>query len=224
MNNKKILGKFVVGSRLHGLNTPESDFDYRGVHISPLIDILSPYRKNKNTVWIEGNEDNTSYELIDFCKFATQGNPTILEVLYSNQIKEITPEMEELRANRIKFLDSGRIFEAAKGYAHNQYNKMNLFEPDKRTPKFAVAYLRTLWQTTCLLETGTLPVQVEGSMKDFLMKVKYYDFTKFSEISPELVRLFSIWQVNLAEAYQKNHDKFKPDLEWIENYIVKTYA
>lgn len=224
MTNKKILGKFVVGSRLHNLYNENSDFDYRGVHISPLIDILSPYRKNKNTVWIEGNEDNTSYELIDFCKFATQGNPTILEVLYSNQVKEITPEMEELRNNRYKFLDSTRIFEAAKGYAHNQYNKMNLFDPDKRTPKFAVAYLRTLWQTTQLLETGELPVQITGEMREFLYKVKYYDFEKFHDISPELTRLFSVWQVKLAGAYQKNNDKFKPDFEWIENFIVKTYT
>jgi predicted nucleotidyltransferase len=224
MNNKKILGKFVVGSRLHNLNKPDSDFDYRGVHISPLVDILSPYRKNKNTVWIEGNEDNTSYELIDFCKFATQGNPTVLEVLFSNQVKEITPEMEELRSNRVKFLDSTRIFEAVKGYAHNQYNKMNLFEPDKRTPKFAVAYLRTLWQGAIFLGTGELPVQITGEMRDFLFKVKYYDFNKFFEVAPELAKRFAESQVKLAEAYQKNHDKFKPDLEWIENFIVKTYA
>jgi predicted nucleotidyltransferase len=224
MNNKKILGKFVVGSRLHNLHNETSDFDYRGVHISPLIDILSPYRKNKNTIWLEDRIDDTSYELIDFCKLATQGNPIILEILYSNQIKEITPEMEELRENRYKFLDSTRIFEAAKGYASNQYNKMNMFTPDKRTPKFAVAYLRTLWQTEQFLRTGELPVQIIGGMRDFLFEAKYYDFTKFFEISPKLVELFTIYQVKLAEAYQQNHNKFTLDFEWIENFIVKTYA
>lgn len=221
--NKKILGKFVVGSRLHNLYNENSDFDFRGVHISPLKEVLSPFVKLKNTVWIEGDEDNTSFELTDFCKTATQGNPTILEILYSNQIKEITPEMEELRLNRHKFLDSKRIFEACKGYAHNQYNKMNMFEPDKRTPKFAVAYLRTLWQTVELLKTGELPCQVTGEMRDFLFKVKYYDFEKFGELVPDLVKLFSEYQVRLADAFQANNDKFKPDLEWIEDFIVRTY-
>lgn len=222
--SKKILGKFIVGSRLHNLHNENSDFDYRGVHISSLEEILSPFKKNKNTVWIEGNEDNTSYELTDFCKFATKGNPTILEVLYSNQPKEMTDEMVELRNNRHKFLNSKRIFEAAKGYASNQYNKMNMFDPDKRTPKFAVAYLRILWQTAQLLETGELPVEVTGDMRDFLFKVKYYPFERFSEVTPELVKLFTTGQINLAEAYRKNHNKFSPDFEWIEKFIVKTYT
>jgi predicted nucleotidyltransferase len=222
--SKKILGKFVVGSRLHNLHNQNSDFDYRGVHISQLIEVLSPYRKNKNTIWIEGNEDNTSYELTDFCKFATQGNPTILEILYSNQVKETTPEMEEMRSNRIKFLDSTKIFEAAKGYAQNQYKKMNLFEPDKRTPKFAVAYLRTLWQTAQLLETGELPVQVTGEMREYLYKLKYTEYTDFAKYIPDLSEKFAKWQVILAQAYQNNHNKFTPDLLWIEEFIVKTYS
>lgn len=66
----KVLTKVVVGSRLHGLNTETSDWDYRGIHIHPLQDALSPFKKLKNTDWIEGDEDNTSYELADFCKNA----------------------------------------------------------------------------------------------------------------------------------------------------------
>ena len=219
----KILGTFVVGSRLHNLHNDDSDFDYRGVHISPLISHLSPFQKPKNTVWIEGDVDNTSFELTDFCRLAVYGNPTILEILFSNIIKLTTPAMEELRLNRHKFLDSTRIFEAAKGYANNQYNKMSLFTPDKRTPKFAVAYLRTLWQNTEFLKTGELPVQVTGQMRDFLYKIKYYDYNKFSEITPQLVSEFTKWQVELANSYYQNHQKFQPDINWIENFILKTY-
>jgi uncharacterized protein len=222
--NYTILGKFVVGSRLHNLNNQNSDTDYRGVHMTNLKNILSPFDKSKRTIWIEGDEDNTSYELIDFCKLAVMGNPTILEVLFSNQIKEITPQMQELRENKHKFLDSARIFEACKGYAHNQYNKMNLFEPDKRTPKFAVAYIRTLWQTEVFLRTGELPVEITGEMRDFLYKVKYYDYTKFQELIPELVRLFAEYQVKLANAYQANHNKFTPDTNWIEDFILRVYS
>lgn len=89
----KILTKVVVGSRLHGLDTPESDWDYRGIHIHNLKEALSPFRKLKNTTWIEGDEDNTSYELRDFCKNATKGNATILEVFFSNQVVEMWRSM-----------------------------------------------------------------------------------------------------------------------------------
>ena len=87
----KVITKVVVGSRLHGLHTPESDWDYRGIHISPLKNVLSPFRKQKNTSWIEGDEDNTSYELAEFCKLATKGNATILEVFFSDQVIDTTP-------------------------------------------------------------------------------------------------------------------------------------
>jgi uncharacterized protein len=76
-DNKTILAKVVVGSRLHGTFNEQSDWDYRGIHISPLKDVLSPFKTQKNTTWIEGDEDNTSYELAEFCKLATKGNATI---------------------------------------------------------------------------------------------------------------------------------------------------
>jgi len=217
---KQIL-KVVVGSRLHNLHNEKSDYDYRGIFVHDLIDIVSPFRKVKNTSWIEGDVDNTSYELRDFCMYATKGNPTILEVLFSNMVEEEDELGRELRENRHKFLDSTRIFEAYKGYAHNQYNKMNLFEPDARTPKFAVAYVRSLSQGAGLLDTGEIENQMSGPLRDFLLEVKY-------NFKPTLIRelsgRFTQMQLALSEAYYRNHDKFKPDIEWIEQFLMKAYA
>lgn len=217
---KQIL-KVVVGSRLHNLHNEKSDYDYRGIFVHDLIDIVSPFRKVKNTSWIEGDVDNTSYELRDFCMYATKGNPTILEVLFSNMVEEEDELGKELRENRHKFLDSTRIFEAYKGYAHNQYNKMNLFEPDQRTPKFAVAYLRSLYQGAGLLERGEIENQISGGLRDWLMEVKY-NFS--ANLIQGLSKDFAQLQTKLSETYYKNHDKFKPDVEWIEQFLMKAYA
>lgn len=186
----------------------------------PLEDIVSPFKKIKNTSWIEGDEDNTAYELREFCKMATQGNPTILEILWSNQVREFTEVGQELQLNRQKFLDSTRIFEAHKGYSHNQYNKMNLFEPDARTPKFAVAYLRSLEQAKQLLQYGDFNPEVTGELREFLFDVKY-NFRP--ELIGELSRRFAKAQVELADIYAKYHDQFKPDLAWIEDFVVRAY-
>lgn len=216
----KTILSVVVGSRLHGLYNETSDYDIRGVFAHDYMDILSPFRKVKNTSWIEGDQDNTSYELKDFCKFATHGNPTILEVLWSNQVKENTPMGERLQKNRIAFLDSKRIYESHKGYAHNQYTKMSLFDPDARTPKFAVAYLRVLQQGWQLLETGDFSPQVTQD-KDFMMEVKY----NFSDkLLPELSKKFAHYQVKIAETYFKYGDQFKPDVPLIEDMIMEAYA
>jgi predicted nucleotidyltransferase len=49
----KTLVKCVVGSKLHGLDTPESDTDYRGIFLYPLKEVVNPFQTLKNTHWIE---------------------------------------------------------------------------------------------------------------------------------------------------------------------------
>lgn len=221
----KYLTKVITGSRLHGLNTEKSDFDYRGIFVEDLINFLSPFKKILTTSWMEGDSkfdaDDTAYELSHFCQMASHGNPSALEILWSNQIIEDTKEMQELRDNRHKFLNSKAIFEAHKGYAHNQYTKMSLFNPDERTPKFAVAYVRVLQQGIELLKTGEFSPQVIRN-RDFLFEVKN-NFNP-DKHRPILSELFAQLEVEIARAYHENHDKFEVDKEWIEQFILKTYA
>lgn len=221
----KLLTKVVVGSRLHGLETPESDYDYRGIHINSLKDTLSPFKKVKNTSWIEGDEDNTSYELTDFCKNATQGNATILEIFFSNQIIESTPTADILRKEWRRFIDTDRFVLASRGYAHNQYNKMQLFEPDKRTPKFAVAYVRVLWQCAEFLRTGEFPCQIsDANIKEFLMEVKTTPSEKFTPLVPRLTEMFMEMQKRVTDEYSTTKFKYSPDIEWIEEFIYNAYT
>jgi uncharacterized protein len=211
----------LVGSRLHGLNNELSDYDWRGVHIHPLKAILSPFSKHKDTVWIEDDEDNTSYELADFCKQAVHGNATILEVFFSDQVKNTTPAAEIMRANWQKFIDTDAFVMSSRGYAQNQYNKMQLFSPDARTPKFAVAYLRVLWQCEYFLKNNRFSCQIsDKDTRDFLMKVKY----EFSEaLIPELTERFMNMQRQVTDAY-KTATIMKPDIAWIESFIHDTYT
>lgn len=219
----KILTKVVVGSRLHGLANDKSDFDYRGIHIHPLQSVLSPFKTLKNTTWIEGDEDNTSYELRDFCKQATKGNATILEVFFSNQVVSTSDVAEELRANWLKFMDTDQFVAASRGYAANQYNKMQLFDPDQRTPKFAVAYIRVLWQCAEFLRTGTFPCQVQGEVGEFARKVKYTSLDDFGALVPELTERFMSLQAEVSDAWA-TAPKLKPDIKWIEEFIYRAYT
>lgn len=219
----KTILKVVVGSRLHGLNKPDSDYDYRGIFMHPMIDMISPFRKPKNTSWIEGDEDNTAYELREFAKMATYGNPTILEILWSNKIEQTSKIGEILRDNRHKFLDSTRIFEAHKGYAHNQYAKAKLFDPDERTPKFIIAYLRSLEQAAQLLGTGDFNPVMEGELKDFMLEVKYQ---YGPHLGMEVTRRMTQAQQDLIDAYAHNQETggFRPDIPWIENFLMGAYS
>lgn len=226
MSREIIVTKVLVGSRLHGLFNEQSDYDYRGIHIHNLKDVLSPFKTLKNTSWIEGSEDNTSYELRDFCKQATHGNATILEVFFSNEIVETSPLADKMRANWQKFIDTDRVVMASRGYASNQLNKMQLFDDigvkdQRRTSKFAIAYCRVLWQCAEFLRTGEFPCQItEPQLKEFLLKLKagWSD-----EYIPECTEIFASLQAEVTKSWKTAH-KFKPDIAWIEEFIYEAYS
>lgn len=224
-NGIDIVAKVVVGSRLHGLHTPESDYDFRGIHLHKIKDILSPYKTLKNTTWIEGDDDNTSYELSDFCKGATHGNATYLEVFFSDQIESTSPVHQEIKENWKKFMDTDKFVMASKGYAQNQLNKMYLFEDEgvngqRRTGKFVVAYMRVMWQCAQFLKDGKFYCQIpDGEMKDFMLLAKKNWKAEYTPIATEwFSKLQSEVSVNWATA-----EKMTPDLEWIEDFIYRSY-
>ena len=229
----KVITKVLVGSRLHGLHTEESDYDYRGIHISPLKNVLSPFRKQKNTSWIEGDEDNTSYELAEFCKLATKGNATILEVFFSDQVIETTPIADEMRANWEKFMNTKSFVDASRGYAHNQWNKFYNFEDkgvlgQERTAKFAVAFLRVMWQCEQFLLTGKFECNLENSdLYPLLKKIKPMSRQEIQESLPEIVAAMSAMDMRVAQAEgdaSKDILTMKPDLDWIEDFIYRSYT
>lgn len=232
IDNKTILTKVVVGSRLHGLETPTSDWDYRGIHISPLKEYLSPFRTQKTTSFIEGDIDNTSYELADFCKMATKGNATYLEVFFSNKIEESSPITDLMRENWFRFIDTRHFINASRGYAHNQWNKFYNFESvgvknQERTAKFAVAFLRVMWQCEQFLLTGEFKCNLqECDMFDLMKKIKPMTREQIQEVLPEIVEAMSRMDMRLAKAEGDAIEgilDLKPDIEWIENFIRKAY-
>lgn len=222
----KVLTKVLVGSRLHGLANEKSDYDYRGIHIHDLKEVLSPFQTLKNTTWIEGDEDNTSYELADFCKQAVHGNATILEVFFSNEIVSSSLVADKMRANWPKFIDTDKVVMAGRGYASNQLNKMQLFDDigvkdQKRTSKFAISYCRVLWQTSEFLRTGEFKCQIDDSdLKPFLLKLKagWSD-----DYIPECTERFARLQADVTEHW-KTAEKIKPDIKWIEEFIYDAYT
>jgi len=176
---KKLILKVLVGSRAHGLANPKSDYDYRGVYVTPTEEILSLNHKYKGSHWLEGKEDQTSYEIGHFLQLATRCNPTILEVFKApvyvfNKDGDITTNIlgVELRELFPYVWNPKDAFNAFVGYGLNQRKKM-LDNKDDRWQKYAVAYLRTLYNLCDLLKTDTFSLEVpEGSFKEDLIKIR----------------------------------------------------
>lgn len=229
----KQLCKCVVGSRLHRTNNEQSDWDYRGIYIDDLKEVLSPFRVHKTASWIEGQEDNTAYELREFCKLATKGNATAWEVFKSDIVIETSPEHQELQQNWMKFMDTQAFIRASRGYASNQYKKALSYDDvgeqgQLRTAKFIIAFLRVMWQCEQFLLTGEFHCSLEICPHyGFIKQIKGVPreeldiplcFAKMEEMNQKLYQAEEWCRRNTSEAY--NH---KPDVEWIESFLYRTY-
>lgn len=212
----KTILSVIVGSRLHGTASPDSDYDYRGVFLAPIEDLLSPFRQPKETSWIEGDTDDTSYELRHFAKMCSQGNPSALEVLVGIP-KEITPEGEELRALLPKFLSKKRCFDAFMGYSQNQEKKFRQNHQGRKW-KYATAHTRTLYQLLHLLRTGELVGTYQEPVVKELRAIKegrLLDREVFS-------RIFELEEL-CREAYDEALLPDAPDIPAVEAFIMKCY-
>lgn len=176
-DEKIIILKVLVGSHAHGLATKTSDKDYRAVFVIPTSKILSLDYRAKTTDWVEGDEDNTAYEIGHFLKLATKCNPTILEV-FKAPVEYMTEEGERLRTLFPYVWNPDDAFNAFVGYGLNQRKKL-LDKKDNRQNKYAVAYIRTLACLIELLTTEDFSVEVKDlKFKERLWKYKIGDYQK----------------------------------------------
>lgn len=213
--------RVLVGSRAHGLHTEESDYDWRGVYVNPTSEILKIGGTTQQTSWIEGKEDDTSWELGKFLLMATKCNPTILEV-FKAQRTALTSRDEgidirlgmELQALFPHVWNSTDVFNAFRGYAKNQQKKF-LDGKDTRPHKYAVAYLRTLYLAVQLLETGTFDLNMEKTpIFGSLLRWKNKDYR-----IGEVMDLTAKWDQKVVEAYERNKDK-ETNLEPINEFLL----
>lgn len=206
--------KVIVGSQAHGLATPNSDTDYRGVFVNRTRDILSLGGSPQQTSWIEGKEDDTSWEVGKFLQMAVKCNPTVLEV-FKAPILETTPYGDRLQALFPYMWNSTDVMNAFIGYSLNQRKKF-LDDKDKRRNKYACAYLRTLYMAHELLSTNNMTVSmVDSSIYDQLRRWKDGAFD-IGEVIDECIK----WEDRVKAAYEKNPNH-KPDLNRINAFLLE---
>lgn len=204
----------LIGSQAHGLATPTSDYDWRGVFITPTSQLLSLGGSTGEVRWIEGQEDDVSWELSKFLFLSTKCNPSVLEVYMSPQIK--TNEWgEELLALFPHIWNSKGVRDAFTGYGRNQRKKF-LEDKDQRSAKYAVAYLRTLYCAYQLLTTGTFDLRITDPI--------IFDTCKLWRLGQYtvggVIDSCVYWEQNVERAYQANPNK-QTDLAPVNDFLLR---
>jgi predicted nucleotidyltransferase len=163
----------VVGSRAYGLAGPGSDHDRRGVYAAPTALF---WHLDKPPTHLDGPaEEQFSWEIERFCTLALQGNPTVLEVLWSPLITAVTADGEHLLATRQAFL-SRRVADTYGAYARDQLKRVDSRRrrSGETNHKQAMHMIRLLLAGAHVLRTGEVLVDV-SPLRERLLAVKNGD-------------------------------------------------
>jgi hypothetical protein len=109
-----------AGSQAYGLDTPESDLDTRGICMPPKEALLglTPFEQHQDETG-----DNVVFSLQKFVRLALEGNPNLIETLFTEDILFINNFGERLLEQRQRFL-SRRVAERFGHYALQQLKRM----------------------------------------------------------------------------------------------------
>jgi hypothetical protein len=167
----RVIFRCIIGSRAYGLESEESDTDYRGVFLPPADRHWSLYGVPDQ---IDRPENQEQYwELQRFLVLALKANPNVLECLYTPLVDKATPLAEELLGMRAAFL-SRLVYQTYNGYVLSQFRRMqaDLRNHGQIKTKHVMHLIRLLIAGIGVLRHGTLPVRVEAEHRDQLLAIR----------------------------------------------------
>jgi uncharacterized protein len=120
---KSIIFECIAGSHAYGLNTPESDTDYRGICIPPIDYWFGLFSFEQHEA--KAPNDRVIFNIIKFLNLAVDNNPNIIELFFmpDDCIVLTTKSWDKLAEHRNEFL-SKKVRHSYGGYAFSQIKRV----------------------------------------------------------------------------------------------------
>ena len=233
----RYLIKTLGGSTAYGLNTPESDTDYRGVFMNTEpAKILGLSRFD--VVQKQETEDEVYYEVRKFFELLKDGNTGALEILFTPEknILSVDDTFLPVLKKRTSFVDTEKMYRCLLGYMLSERRLANgertgqlggkrKAQLDKYgfSPKNAVQLLRLAWAGRVLFETGDFPVHVGSwnkDMHDLLFTIKTTP-EKYSK--SQLNTLFDEAEDDMKSSFESRRVTLTFDLDKANDVLRKLY-
>ena len=210
----RVILRCVVGSRAYGLNTADSDIDYRGIYLPPADRHWSLSGVPEQLEFHETQE--TYWEVRKFIVLALKANPNVLECLYSPLVEKATPLAEELLTNRDRFL-SKLLYQTFNGYVMSQFRKMQADIRNKGQVKWkhVMHLLRLLITGIRALKEGAVVVRVDAH-RDRLLSVRNGD-----EPWQQTEDWRKALDTEFQEAFQATQLPERPDYDFADKFLVR---
>lgn len=218
MKEKKIQGKLifsmVAGSQAFNTFFSHSDFDYFGVYIAPIENLLGiePFLPEIQTT--HDPVDITLYEIQNFCEGIKLGQPLLVQSLFCNfNLAWKSKEWDEILKFREIFINKQTI----KGFISYLKNQMKLLKP--RIVKYSKPLyhsFRLLFEIEEMINEKRLIVWFEGDKRDYLIGIRNQEKSREEYLLELKERL-----LNLNFENFKGEKEFKLLKQWLIESRIK---
>jgi uncharacterized protein len=158
----------VSGAHLYGFPSPDSDYDLRGVHVLPALEVVGLLPKRETVEFAglrEGVEmDMVTHDVAKFFGLLLKRNGYVLEQLYSPLVVCSTPEHEELKEIAHDAI-TGHHSHHYLGFAATQWGLFEKEDPPHVKPLLYV--FRVLLTGIHLMRTGRIEANLGVLNEDF---------------------------------------------------------
>jgi predicted nucleotidyltransferase len=233
----KMLCKTLGGSRAYGLDTPESDTDYRGVFINTVPAVILGLSRY-DVLQKQESDDIVYFEVRKFFELLKNGNTGAMEILFNKkeEFLELDPAFEMVYENRFKFVDTDKMFKCLRGYMQGELRLANgertgqlggkrklQLEKYGFSPKNFVQLFRLAYAGVTLFQEGHFPVNVREEAplfaeELFKLKTQPFNYTK-EQLNADYVKA----EAGLVEAYETRKHQFKFDEALANDVLRKLY-
>lgn len=123
MNNTEILCKYLGGSNLYHLNTPESDLDWRGVFINKDPSYIIGLNRFDEQRKLNESEDSVMREFSNFMRLIQKANTEALECMFApkESFNELSKRFSLVRLHALDLINSEQFYKSLRGYAQGEY-------------------------------------------------------------------------------------------------------
>ena len=222
----------VAGSRMLGLNTPESDTDILGICIEPIgsaMGVGAPFEQ-----WVDEKAQTQIYGLRKFVRLALKGNPSMLCLLWMNpesgllirdargsQLQELAPNIVHRKATGayLGYLQAQkqRLLGERSNRGHGPM-RPSLIEQHGFDTKYAMHMLRLGIQGVELQQTGRLQLPMAEHDRTFLMSVRNGEVPLQACLTQA-----GEYEALLKDLYETGPLPLEPDTQAVEAWMVKMY-
>jgi len=222
----------VAGSRLYGLETPDSDTDIRGVFLNTDSgEILGLSRRN---VIKHESEDTLLLEFRHFMGHLKKTSTSALELLFADGFEVLEDEFRRVRENRFGLIDSELLYSSLLGYIRNERRLANgertgelgckrksQVEEYGFSPKNFSHLLRLAFCGEFFFRTSFYPVNLSGTdFRDLVFSVKAepwrHDKANLNLIADRALD-------RLKDAYESRRESFRFDISLANRLCLDFY-